>query len=337
MKTMLTKKILPLNTEPLIKTYPYNAFYLGILEANGFDISDILINEFFNLHYYSYKGGHIDFCGSGYVEKHRFITKYDIKLKTISIGQIKNKIDNNFYLMVNLNEKYLGIPEIQWDWDRCHDWLVYGYDDFMNEFYCCGYINKKGIGEYYGTIKIKYDNLIVSIKKVPKSFTRFRPRKLQNHSLIINPTYSEKYISNEQLLRKLKQFYNPKLVLFHHRLFLHNNANGINLFIKSFEKEHVTFYKNNDKIYLQEIRNLYEHKKVISLILKRLNCSDNLIEQQNNLVKEAYTNLLMCVKYNYKPQKKSSIRIYNKLINIEKRQQHIIQSVCKLNNPNINA
>lgn len=56
-----------------------------------------LINEFFNLHYYSYKGGHIDFCGNGYVEKHRFITKYDIELKTVSIGQIKNKIDNNFY------------------------------------------------------------------------------------------------------------------------------------------------------------------------------------------------------------------------------------------------
>lgn len=67
--------------------------------------------------------------------------------------------------MVNLNEKHLGISEIQWDWDRCHDWLVYGYDDFMNEFYCCGYINKKGIGEYYGTIKVKYYNLITSIKK----------------------------------------------------------------------------------------------------------------------------------------------------------------------------
>lgn len=31
-------------------------------------------------------------------------------------------------------------------------------------FYCCGYINKKGIGEYYETIKVKYYNLIAPIK-----------------------------------------------------------------------------------------------------------------------------------------------------------------------------
>lgn len=61
-KIMLHTKILLLNTDSFIKTYPYNAFYLGILEANGFDISDILINEFFNLHCYYYKKDwHIDF------------------------------------------------------------------------------------------------------------------------------------------------------------------------------------------------------------------------------------------------------------------------------------
>lgn len=62
--------------------------------------------------------------------------------------------------MVNLNEKHLGISEIQWDWDQCHNWLIYGYYDLTNEFYCCGYI------EYYGAIKVKYNNLITYIKKV---------------------------------------------------------------------------------------------------------------------------------------------------------------------------
>lgn len=110
LKRILTKKVLPLNTDPFIKTYPYNAFYLGILETNGFDISDILINEFFNLHCYYYKKNwHIDFCGSGFIEKNRFIAKYDIKLETVSIDQI----NNNFYLMLKLNERHLGISEIQ--------------------------------------------------------------------------------------------------------------------------------------------------------------------------------------------------------------------------------
>lgn len=67
--------------------------------------------------------------------------------------------------MFNSNEKYLGISEIQWNWNRYQDWLIYLYDDLTNEFYCCGYINKKDIGEYYGTIKVKYNNLIEPIKK----------------------------------------------------------------------------------------------------------------------------------------------------------------------------
>lgn len=235
--------------------------------------------------------------------------------------------------MVNLNEKYLGISEIQWDWDRCHDWLVFGYDDFKKEFYCCGYINKRGLGEYYGTIKVKYDNLIESIKKVPKSFTRFRPRNLQNHSLKINPIYSEKCTSNEQLLKKLKQFYNPKLVSFHHRLFVHNDADGINLFIKSFKREHINIYdskvSNNDKTYLQEIRNLYEHKKIIKLVLERLGCFQNIIDEQNQLIKASYSNLLLCAKYNVTPNKNLIELIYNKMIDIEKSQQTIINDVIK--------
>ena len=100
-----------------------------------------------------------------FCQKNRFITKYDIKLETVSIDKIKSKIYNNFYLMMNLNERYLGVSEIHWNCDRCHDWLIYGCDDLANEFYCCGYICNKYIGEYYGTIKVKYNTLITSLKK----------------------------------------------------------------------------------------------------------------------------------------------------------------------------
>ncbi len=323
-------KILPLNTDPFIKTYPYNAFYLGILEANGFDISDILINEFFNLHCYYYKKDwHIDFCGSGYVEKHRFITNYDIKLKTISIDQIKNKINNNFYLMVNLNERHLGVSEIQWNWDRYHDWLIYGYDDLSNEFYCCGYINKKGIGEYYGTIKVKYDNLIKSIKKVPKSFTRFRPRKLQNHSLKINYSYKEKITSNKELIKKLKYFYNPHKIQLNHVPYILNDIDGINYFIKKFQKKHfdTASTENNIKIYLQDIRNLYEHKKVIKLVLERIGCCQDIIEEQNQLVKDSYSNLLLCAKYNIKLQNNTLQKINYNFKKIENQQKNILKKV----------
>lgn len=322
-------KILPLNTDPFIKTYPYNAFYLGILEANGFDISDILINEFFNLHCYYYKKDwHIDFWGSGFVEKNRFITKYDIKLKTININQIKNKINNNFYLMVNLNERHLGISEIQWDWDRCHDWLIYGYDDLANEFYCCGYIVKKGIGEYYGTIKVKYNNLITSIKKVPKSFTRFKPHKLKNHFLKINYSYKEKKISELELIKKLKYFYNPQKIEIHHYPYILNDIIGVNYFINLFQKKHLPTHLNskisNNRIYLQDIRNLYEHKKVIMVILDKMNCRIEDTKKQDQIIKDAYTNLLLCAKYNHNPKLETFNNICDRLIENEERQKELI-------------
>ncbi|MCM1285682.1 MAG: hypothetical protein NC213_03485 [Acetobacter sp.] len=323
-------KILPLNTDPFIKTYPYNAFYLGILEANGFDINDIIINEFFNLHCYYYKKDwHIDFCGSGFVEKNRFITKYDIKLETVSINQIKNKINNNFYLMLNLNERYLGISEIQWDWDRCHDWLIYGYNDLTNDFYCCGYIVKKGIGEYYATIKVKYENLINSIKTVPKSFTRFRSRKLQNHSLKINYAYKEKCLSKKELIKKLKHFYKPHKIQIHHVPYILNNIDGIDFFIKMFKKKHfnIVSTENNIKIYLQDIRNLYEHKKVVKLILERLECYKDIIEEQDHLIETAYKNLITCAKYNIKPQNNALQKIDYNIIRVENQQKNILKKI----------
>ncbi len=323
-KTMLTKKVLPLNTNPFIKTYPYNAFYLGILEANGFDISDILINEFFNLHCYYYKKDwHIDFCGSGFVEKNRFITKYDIKLETININQIKNKIDNNFYLMMNLNERYLGVSEIQWDCDRCHDWLIYGYNDLLNEFYCCGYINKKGVGEYYGTIKVKYNCLIKSIKKVPKTFTRFRSYKLQNHSLIIDYSFKEKVLTKNKLLNKLYNYYHPKKLVIYHKPFIFNDINGLNMYMKNFKKNYVILNKKNE-IYLPDIRNIHEHKKIIKLIMEKLNCKEEIIEQQNLLIKDSYSILMLSAKHFLNPHQNTIEKIYNKLIDIEKREKEIV-------------
>lgn len=327
---MPNKKILPLNINPVIKTYPFNAFYLGILEANGLDVSDILISEFLNLHCYYYQNDwHIDFGGSGFVEKKRFITKYDIIIKTININQIKSKIDNDFYLMLNLNEKNLGVSEIHWDYNRCHDWLIYGYDDSCSEFYCCGYINQKGGGEHYGIIKVKYNNLITSIKTVPKAFTLCRPHKLKNHSLKINYVYQEKVMSGKKLTKKIKSFYNPRKIQFHHAPSILNDVDGIKFFIKMLKRKyaHISSTGIAPNIYLQDIRNLYEHKKVIKIVLERLECCQEIINEQDELTKAAYKNLIICAKHNIKPQKNIIKKIVSNIISIENQQRLIIERV----------
>ncbi len=46
-------------------------------------------------------------------------------------------------------------------------------------------------------------------------------------------------------------------------------------------------------------------------------------------MKESYENLLLCAKYNTKPQQVSINHIFNKMIDIEIRQQTIIIDVLK--------
>lgn len=43
-------------------------------------------------------------------------------------------------------------------------------------------------------------------------------------------------------------------------------------------------FPNNDKIYLRDIRTLYEHKKVIKLVLERIGCCQD--DRQANAISE---------------------------------------------------
>lgn len=42
----VSQKILPYKIPKMMLTYPYNAFYFGILEANNINCDDIILNDF---------------------------------------------------------------------------------------------------------------------------------------------------------------------------------------------------------------------------------------------------------------------------------------------------
>ncbi len=326
-------KILPISSEPFIKTYLFNGLYLGILEANNINIDDVLINEFLNVFYFrARKGGHLDFCGSGYVEKNRFFIKHDIDLETISPEFIINKIDNNYYLMVNLQEKYLGLDYGNCEYDRSHDWMIYGYDDIKKVFFCYGYIVKIN-GTVFGSVQVKYDDLILSMKKVPISFEKSLPSNLRNHSLKVNFDWNEKVKTKKQLIKKLKKYYHPLKISMYHRLFIFNDSDGIKYFLRAFKKEYIEkrFDYNKltfeDMIFLPDIRTLYEQKKVFGIILKRLTNEPELIKRQNAVIKSAYLNLLLSFKYNSNPQRKIIEDLYDRMINIELEQKDIVEQL----------
>ena len=44
----MSQKILPYKIPKMMLTYPYNAFYFGILEANNINCDDIILNDFYS-------------------------------------------------------------------------------------------------------------------------------------------------------------------------------------------------------------------------------------------------------------------------------------------------
>lgn len=325
-------KVLPININPIIKTYPYNGFYLGVLEASGYDISDIVINDFFNIFYFKDKKGcHIDFLGSGNVEKNRFIRKYDIDTKHVSEKLIKEKINNNYYIMVNINEKFLDVDTVYRNEDFYHDWFIYGYNDEKQVFLCCGFINKKE-GIVYGTIEVPYNNLILSIKKVPNSFNRSRPNNLKNHSFTINELWIEPTKTKKQLIQLIKDFYFPKRYVVNYkfqRILLFNNSKGLKQYLNAFKKRYLNKDNKVNKIFLQDLSTFYEHKKIIELIFERIINDIQIINAQNELVEVAYCNLLLAMKCNIKYELNIIQQIYNNMNEIEKKQLNIINQIFK--------
>ena len=75
---------------------------------------------------------------------------------------------------------------------------------------------------------------------------------------------------------------------------------------------------------MQDIRNLYEHKKVIKKIFEKMNYCNEFIKEQELIEKNAYANLILCAKYNYKPSSKLIKHIYHRLTNFEKNQKELI-------------
>ena len=152
-------KELKINDNPLITVYPGYAAVFSIVEYTKefynwfashynsflmFDKGDYIIYDYFSLpqcctlsnyHYFS----HQPYCP--------FITSDKINLSHISLiygasitESLKKYLDNNCYLMVNINIKH--ISEYDCDYDYNHDLLIYGYDsehflikDFFRGFY----------------------------------------------------------------------------------------------------------------------------------------------------------------------------------------------------------
>lgn len=314
-------KFLYFNANPEIKTYPYIAFYLGVIKSKK-EIEKLLISEFLHIFYFR---GKIDFVASGHFNKRYFHSKfYPIKFKT-NIDNIINELNNNRYVVIVLNEKYLNSKDTPIEIDDYHDWIIYGYNKNDKIFYCAGYIGKHIHTRKYDTIQLNFDDIENSLKNT--CLNRFTFSFHGTHSTWLKNN-SFNHLSNENINHHLHEFLFPTKIKFYYRPLINLDTDAI----KKFSKSILSILDNYDQLaekplHLKSFRILYEHSKVLLMVIKEYAPCDSLLSDGAVLTKNMYMLLLMSTKYNMHSEYDLLKSIYDKLMYSYTLEKSIIKKI----------
>ena len=314
------KKILPFCDNPIIKTYPYIAFYLGILEGNGIDITNLIIKEFSNVFFFR---GKLDFTASGFFHKKYFHFRPNRFFIKNNIENLICEINKERYVVVILNEKYINTVNV----DFPHDWLIYGYDNEEKVFYCAGYVESFGLRRYEA-IKLSYAEIAEALKKCP-IFNGYTFTSKDTHSTWIRKTPNIQ-IDSLYVKNILYRFLNPPIVSIYYRPIINLDIKAMKLLKVSLNKKIKNWDKlKNKTLWTQSYRILYENIDVLNLICKNYIDNAKINEELNELSLKSYSLLLLVGKYNLNPKKVTLCEIVKYLDIIYLQEKRIVVSMIE--------
>lgn len=312
---------LPFYIDDRFKTYPFNSIYLGVLEANGFIIDDIVLKEFMNiLCYFTAKGNfRITLRGAGNIKKNRFIFN-TIDESELSIEKIKSILKKNNYVMIILNEKFITNSNIKQEIDYYHDWLIYGFDDRKGCFKCAGYVGSEVPLRTFRKIELSYNDINVSMKNISNNYKK--QMRLENHYFRINYNWKEEKLSEYTIKENLRVVFGKKRSKLKRNIKEHYNVKAINRFLIYILFAYVF---NIKRISLSNIRTIYEHMNVLCIAMMRISNNLELINSYKDLIKKQYKLVLLASKYNIIGNKCILKKIYKELKNIKKSERQIFE------------
>ena len=100
---------LPMNRHPDVAVYNITAFYLGIIKAYGYSIDGLVYNHYLIP---SYWAEILNYYKAYYVKKHCFRCKKIELMPETAVEVMKAALDQNCYLMLMVNERYIPDSEV---------------------------------------------------------------------------------------------------------------------------------------------------------------------------------------------------------------------------------
>lgn len=320
------KKVLPLDINPLIKTYGSVGNYLGILNARGFDTTGILINHYVDL-FYAKKS--VGFTEIDYIRSEKF-NRQDFSFSEYNfISKLKSEINNDHYVLLILNELFVNNIKIHRNYIYCHDWLVYGYDEERSIFKAVGYYGSDKLPRVYGTIDITYADLRNGAIHALNEKHIYKNTSLDNNVLWVKNSNIEEQVNLQIIKKKLNGYLRGNILLYNKQPFIFTGKNVINLLIcyhKKVKKKIIsTTYFD-----VRNYRFCIENKKVILLALKYYSNDFVLAYKYEHLVvKNIEKVLMLSAKYVIKPDYTINDRIIELLISAQKAEKEIIGEFLK--------
>lgn len=319
---MVKKRILPIESNPFIKSYPYYAIYLGVMEANGYDTKGIYFNHFNELTYSMYHK-ELNFKNRLYTQSIMNLQRFKALREDDAVDFVKKYIDEGFYICIILNGKDIAGYKRKF----YHDWLIYGYDDERQILYLIGYTVFKGTNKYEA-FKIKYDDLIRSLPK-KKDERYLRNNFMYNHIFKVPLDYKPEDINKKQIYKSLmkqerlnnsflKKFSVYNKFLFQLKLF-HRYP-----FLKYFERFRCPIDKRNFRI-------LYDYIRIRQKIFQEFCTDEELIEQHNKCVKSAellfYLSVIYENEYDEFKKERRFQNICKQLEMMQKKEETLIKAI----------
>lgn len=308
-------KTLPVDPDPIIKSFPGIGYYLGILNAHGFDTNGLLVNNYVDLRY-SRKD--LSFLHYFHMQKQMWKKRIHIPLDNVVI-HICSLIDQGYYVFPILNEKYVDNKAVHRENDFYHERMVYGYNSKDQIFYTLGYNNR-----VYAPVEINYENMNIAVIKGAKYRGFFL---MKSHICRIKDGYEPEDMDIIKIKKSLKRYISKRFIRFDRFLYFKTNLTLFKYFFKDLKKI------NKQKILLNTrmLRLFYENKKIILLALQTCNADQYLLNEYDLIIKKCYQLILLSCKYNL--DKKEEIpEIIRNLENIIIDEKKIIKEFLKTKN-----
>lgn len=306
--------MLPFEDGPRSLMYHNTAFSMGIIEANAAtDITPWLCNKYINCWFFKDRNSQNKFNIStidNWATSNKVLILERINLIPdlfeMAFGDVieflKRRIANGSYPHGTYNEEFIPGKRDYKNKYFAHDYLLIGYNDYLNEFTSVGYL----ANERFQRFQISYDDFYKAIRTLRNSTYNINFWKFNSHApLEINTNF---------ILQELIDYTNSNTSM---KIYSQNRWWGIDAII------HLALYFEDQCDYNNQFDNRYtrglmEHKY---FMLKRIeyfintsiirNDAEIFLECAKTVYQKSQLIHMLSIKYNISGNKKYGIQIIN--------------------------